>query len=190
MADRFSMMIKPARLFLLFSLLVMMAGMLLPQSVVVAMPSAAPPNSSEDSGTSYNLFERDYKLLRARYSRYKTGIKPLSKGLAKLMNNYKTLQNRGNKNWVAMRVLYYDYNSYYQAAISHQYEVELLLANHYGFDSKGKVTNDSMAKYTVIKLRGAVVQMISSIDKAKATLKAGNKLMRTNAVTDKSKNKK
>ena len=187
MPDRFSSVTKPARVFWMFLLLVILGGMVLPQSTVTASPMVAFIGNSENTGSSYSIFERDYKKLSQMYARNKSDVKPLSKGLDRLLNNYKTLQNRGNKNWVEMRVLFYDYNSYYQAAISHKYEVELLLENHNGFNSKGKVINAPMAKYTVGKLRGAVVQMISSIDKANATLKEGNKLMKNSAPTDKKK---
>lgn len=170
--------------------LTLIVGMVVPQSVAAAspmhVPAAAPVESELES---YSIIQRDYNHLKSLYARKKNTVKPLAKGLNILLQNYRTLQNRGNKKWVDMRVLYYDYNSYYQAAISHQYEVELLLQNHYGFDSKGKITSEPMAKYTVTKLRGAVVQMIDNVENANKTLQAGKKLMKINAVPDKGKNK-
>jgi hypothetical protein len=190
MPDRFSSLSKPIRLFLLFSLLIFMAGTFLPESVAVASPAVAPPASSEFAGSTNSGLTRDYLRFKALYFRKKGEVKPLSTGYMKLLNNYKTLQKRGNKNWVAMRVVFYDYNSSYQAAISHKYEVEVLLQEHYGFGKNGKVTNQYLAKNTIEKLRGAVVAMVSSIDKCNTILKKGNQLMKANAAKDGGKKKK
>ena len=116
--------------------------------------------------------------------RHKDKVDRMINGLQALGQNYSILRDRGNKNWVQMRVLCYDYNSYYQGAISHRYEVELLIKNHPGFNAKGKVTNQGMAKLTIVKMRGAVLQMITNIYRAEKTLKAGNHLMRENAMQD------
>jgi hypothetical protein len=190
MPDRFSSLNRPVRLFLLLSLLFFVAGTLLPESVVVASPAAAPQASSEYTGLSNTSLTHDYLKLKAMYVRKKGEVKPLSKGYMKLLNNYKTLQNRGNKNWVAMRVVFYDYNSAYQAAISHKYEVDVLLQEHFGFGKNGKVTNQYLARVTVFKLRGAVVAMISNINKCNTILQKGNQLMKANAVKDGKKKKK
>lgn len=178
---------KTARLLMLITILTLVFSLVLPQSVATAVPAGS---ADESASYDYSLIERDYKSLRKLYSKYKADVKPLSKGLDTLLQNYRILQDRGNKKWVDMRILFYDYNSYYQAAISHQAEVELLFQNHYGFNSKGKITNGPMAKYTVGKLRGAVVQMVNSITKARETLQAGKKMMKSNSIIDKSKNKK
>jgi hypothetical protein len=178
---------KTARLLMLITILTLVFSLVLPQSVATATPAGS---ADESASYDYSLIERDYKSLQKMYSRYKADVKPLAKGLDTLLQNYRILQDRGNKKWIDMRILYYDYNSYYQASISHQAEVELLFQNHYGFNNKGKITNEPMAKYTVGKLRGAVVQMINNIAKAKSTLQAGKKMMKTNSVIDKSKNKK
>jgi hypothetical protein len=190
MPDRFSSLTKPVRLFLFLSLLIFVAGTLLPESVAVASPAAAPLASSEYTGLSDKSLTSDYLRLKAMYVRKKGEVKPLSKGYMKLLNNYKTLQNRGNKNWVAMRVVFYDYNSAYQAAISHKYEVDVLLQEHYGFGKNGKVTNEYLARVTLSKLRGSVIAMISSINKCNTILHKGSQLMKANAVKDGKKKKK
>lgn len=173
---------KAAKVLMLITVLTLIFSLVLPESVATAVPAG----SADDSAAyDYSLIERDYKSLRRMYSRYKAAVTPLSKGLDTLLQNYRILQDRGNKKWVDMRILFYDYNSYYQAAISHQAEVELLFLNHYGFNEKGKITSEAMAKNTVYKLRGAVVQMIDAIEDAKSTLKAGKKLMKDNMVPDK-----
>jgi hypothetical protein len=190
MSDRLKFVLQPARMILILTLLVASVGVFVPETSAIAATSHKPSSGEELSGVfSYSVIQRDFRRLKILYVRHKDKVQPLSKGLNVLLNNYRTLQNRGNKKWVEMRVLYYDYNSYYQAAISHRYEVELLLANHYGFDSKGKIINDPMGKYTVSKLRGAVVQMISDINNANATLRQGKRLMTANAVPDKKPNK-
>lgn len=182
---------KTTRFFLLLTTLVLIGGMILPQSTAAAAPIQDPTALGEESGMyTTTIIEHDYKVLKQLFARHKDDVKPLSKGLDKLLQNYKILQDRGNKAWIDMRVLYYDYNSYYQAAISHKYEAELLIDKHYGFNTKGKIIDDTQAKYTVQKLRGAVVQMINSVSKAKSTFKAGQKLMTDNAVPDKAIGKK
>ncbi len=180
---------KPVRLILLFTLLMFITSILLPQSTVVAMPNYLPETGEEEIGNGYSMTERDFKRLRVLYSRYKDKVKPLVKGLEKLGQNYAILRDRGDKRWIKMRFLCYDYHSYYQSAVSHQYEIELLLENHPGFNDKGKITNKAAASLTVYKLRGAVVQMITSINKAEKKLKEGNKFMRSCAVQDKKPNK-
>lgn len=177
----------PGRIVMWIFIMILSVGLVLPEANVTANPVTSPSGSESSSVNGYNLKERDFTRLVKLYGRHKDKVAPMIKGLEKLGQNYSILRDRGNKNWVAMRVLCYDYNSYYQGAISHRYEVELLIQNHYGFNSKGKVTNEAMAKYTVFKLRGAVVQMITNIDRAERTLKAGNHLMRKNAMVDKGK---
>jgi hypothetical protein len=174
----------PGRVFLWIGSIILIIGLVLPEANVAATAANSPSANGSSSVNAYTLKERDFVRIKKLYTRHKDKVDRMINGLQALGQNYSILRDRGNKNWVQMRVLCYDYNSYYQGAISHRYEVELLIKNHPGFNAKGKVTNQGMAKLTIVKMRGAVLQMITNIYRAEKTLKAGNHLMRENAMQD------
>jgi hypothetical protein len=78
-----------------------------------------------------------------------------------------------------MRVLYYDFNSAYQLAIAHAHDGRLLLMSHPGFSASLKVENESMAKWTVQRLRGAVTGLIARINECANIMRKANKLLKS-----------
>jgi hypothetical protein len=137
----------------------MTAGLFIPQIGTQAAPI------EPDGGTGWvdpsvrGVLMSMYVNLKHQYSRTRNDVNPLNGKLNRLLNNYKLLQKKGSSNWDEMRVLYYDFNSAYHAALDHKWEAEYVLDHHYGFNSRGKVTNAVSAKLTVMQLRGAVLAM-------------------------------
>jgi hypothetical protein len=80
----------------------------------------------------------DYLRLKASYVRTAGKMAELKKDHTKLLAMVDRLRNKNDKKWVEMRVLYYDFNSSYQSALSHSYEAKLLIKNHPGFPPKEK----------------------------------------------------
>jgi hypothetical protein len=121
----------------------------------------------------------DYVSLRTSLNRNESKISELAKNRLKLMAMVERLKSRDNHNWVEMRVLYYDFNSAYQLAIAHAHDGRLLLMSHPGFSASLKVENESMAKWTVQRLRGAVTGLIARINECANIMRKANKLFRS-----------
>jgi hypothetical protein len=121
----------------------------------------------------------DYIALRTSLNRNEPKIKDLAKDILKLQAMVDRLRDQDNYNWVEMRVLYYDFNSSYQLAIAHAHDGRLLLMNHPGFSSSLKVENESMARWTVQRLRGAVTGLIARINECANIMRKANKLLRS-----------
>ncbi len=177
---------KSTRIILLISALILVAGMILPQSNAFASDITAPAYGGEEIGTGgTDVLTSQYLRLKKQYNREEKEVKPLEAGLQKLLNNYKTLYNQGNNKWAEMRVYFYDYFSAYYAAKTHREEGKLLLANHYGFSSSGKITNRPMAKYTLVRLRGTVLLLSARIDECHQILREGKQFMKLSKPKDK-----
>jgi hypothetical protein len=184
--ERYQALGKPIRFVLLIIMMILVVGTILPGSTAFASVGVKPNtggDTSEDYGT--DVLTSAYRRMKVQYNRYEKEVKPLEAGKQKLLNHYKTLYNQGNKNWDDMRVLFYDYNSALYAAKSHKLEGELLLANHQGFSSTGKVINRPLAKYTVTRLTGTVLLLKDRIIECRSILREGNRLMRQSKPKDK-----
>ncbi len=121
----------------------------------------------------------DFYSLTKMLNRNANSIRTLTKNRTKIMAMVDRLRNKNDKKWVEMRILYYDYNSSYQLAIEHVYEGKLLVKNHPGFTASGKVENESMAKWTVQRLRGAVSGLIARINECNSIMSKANRLLKT-----------
>ena len=184
--DSFKVREKSTRLILLISVLILVAGLILPQSTAVASDITAPAYGGEEIGVGgTDVLTSQYLRLKKQFNREENDVKPLEAGLQKLLNNYKTLYNQGNSKWAQMRVYFYDYFSAYYAAKSHRLEGELILANHSGFSSSGKVTNRPLAKYTLTRLRGTVLLLTARIDECHRILREGKRFMKQSKPKDK-----
>lgn len=120
----------------------------------------------------------DFVYLKTSLNRNEAKIKDLAKNRLKLLTMVDRLRDKNNRNWVEMRVLYYDFNSAYQLAIAHAHDGRLLLMSHPGFSSSLKVENESMAKWTVQRMRGAVTGLIARINECANIMRKANKLWR------------
>lgn len=141
------------RLFLISALLTIMVGLFMPQSVVWGADSQKPNSGGENILlTQYNTYKRIYKKEIPK-------LHSMDKGLNRLLNDYQALYNKGDKNWIQMRKYYYDYRSAYYAGLNHEIEGKLLMENHFGFNSKMKVVNQPLAKYTVSKFQGVAITL-------------------------------
>lgn len=183
--ERYQALGKPIRFLLLVIMMILVVGTILPGSNAIASV-VANPNSAGDASEDYgtDVLTSSYRRMKVQFNRFEKEVKPLEAGKQKLLNHYKTLFNQGNKNWDEMRVLFYDYNSSLYAAKSHKLEGELLLANHQGFSSTGKVINRPLAKYTVTKLTGTVILLKDRIIECRNILREGNRLMRQSKSKD------
>jgi hypothetical protein len=121
----------------------------------------------------------DFAALKMSLNRNEDKIGQLSKNRLKIMAMVERLRSKNNKNWVGMRTLYYDFNSSYQLAISHAHDGRLLLLSHPGFSASGKVENESMARWTVQRLRGVVTGLIARINECGNIMRKANKLMQS-----------
>lgn len=183
--DPIKLHVKSTRFILLVSMMILVAGMILPQSIVVASTAPVPVQMGEEIGTSgTDVLTSQYLRLKKMYNRKEKEVKPLEAGLQKLLNDYKTLYNKGNKHWGEMRVYFYDYFSAYYAAKEHRLEGKLLIENHNGFSSTGKVTNRPMAKYTITRLQGTVLLLSARIDECHRILREGKRFMKQNSTKD------
>lgn len=141
------------RLFLISALLTITVGLFMPQSIVWGAETKNPATGGTDILlTQYNTYRKIYKKEVAK-------LHTMDKGLNRLLNDYQALYNKGDKNWIQMRKYYYDYRSAYYAGLNHEIEGKLLMENHFGFNSKMKVVNRPMAKYTVAKFQGVAITM-------------------------------
>jgi hypothetical protein len=184
--ERYQALSKPIRFALLFLMLILVVGTILPGSTAFASQSKAPDQTGaaiDEFGT--DVLTTQFNQLKKQYNRSEKEVRPLEAGLLKLLNNYKTLYNQGNKNWDEMRVLFYDYFSAYYAAKSHRLEGKLLIQNHNGFSSTGKVVNRPLAKYTVSQLRGTVLLLKDRIIECREILREGKQLMKQSKDKDK-----
>lgn len=164
-----------SRIILVFILGVLMLTLVIPGQNVSAnlwVNSSVRPDRVASVGG-------DYLRLKASYVRNAEKISGLKKDHAKLLAMVDRLRNKNNKKWVEMRVLYYDFNSSYQSALSHSYEARLLIKNHPGFSSSGKVENESMAKWTVERLRNAVTGLIARINQCNSIMNKATKLLKS-----------
>jgi hypothetical protein len=159
----------------LLCLTVMVFTLAIPQQIAIAATGinmvVAPVQALSLKG--------DYVSLRTSLNRNETKIKDLAKNRLKLMAMVDRLRDRNNHNWVEMRVLYYDFNSAYQLAIAHAHDGRLLLMSHPGFSTSLKVENESMAKWTVQRLRGAVTGLIARLNECANIMRKANKLFRS-----------
>jgi hypothetical protein len=162
------------KIMIMICLTVMLATLVLPQQNVQAVTRV---NSSVDSGLSSSTLH-DFYRLKAMFVRNEDSIKKLTKNKAKLLNMVDRLREKNNKKWVEMRVLYYDYNSSYQAALSHAYESRVLIYQHAGISDKGKIVNSSMALWTVQRLRGSVLGLMARVKECNQIMVKSYRLMR------------
>lgn len=158
----------------LLCLSIMVFTITLPQQKAIATTGT---NMVVDPVQTLSL-KGDYVSLKTMLNRNEPKIKDLAKNKLKLLAMVDRLRDKNNRNWVEMRVLYYDFNSAYQLAIAHAHDARLLLMSHPGFSSSLKVENESMAKWTVQRLRGAVTGLIARINECSNIMRKANKLWR------------
>jgi hypothetical protein len=163
------------KILILLCLTIMVFTLVMPQQRVIATTGT---NSVVAPALTLSL-KGDYLALRTSLNRNETKIKELSKNREKLMAMVERLKSKNNRNWVEMRVLYYDFNSAYQLAIAHAHDGRLLLMSHPGFSASLKVENESMAKWTVQRLRGAVTGLIARINECANIMRKAKKLLRS-----------
>jgi hypothetical protein len=163
------------KLLIMICLTVMLAIVVMPQQEVQAISGV---NSSVGSGLSASTLH-DYYTLKAMFKRNQDSVPKLTKNRAKLLNMVDRLREKNDNKWVDMQVLYYDFNSSYQAAISHAYEARVVIFQHDGISEKGKVVNPSMALWTVQRLRGAVLGLLARVDECNQIMSKAHRLMRS-----------
>ena len=163
---------------LIMVLLATMLGAFVPTSPAIAKPTGPDGETYWVDPDVNGVLMSQYLRLKHMFSRTRNDVNPLNKKLERILNNYKILQKKGSPSWDEMRVLYYDYNSAYQAAISHRWEAQFIIDTHYGITSKGKVYDVTAAKLTVLRLRGAVTMMNARIDDCHEIYRKAAELMK------------
>jgi hypothetical protein len=159
----------------LLCLTIMVFTLAIPQQKAIATTGINKVVASIQSSS----LKGDYVRLKTSLNRNEPKIKDLSKDRDKLLAMVERLKSKDNHNWVEMRVLYYDFNSAYQLAIAHAHDGRLLLMSHPGFSPSLKVENESMAKWTVQRLRGAVTGLFARINECANIMRKANKLFRS-----------
>ncbi len=162
-------------LLILSSLIILLLTVVVPQQFVLATTGVSAAGEPAFNAS----LQGDFLSLKASLNRNEKSIAKLTKNRARLLTLVDRLRDKNNKKWIEMRVLYYDFNSSYQLAISHAYESRLLIKNHPGFTASGKVENVSMARWTVQRLRGAVTGLIARIDECNSIMGKANRLLKS-----------
>jgi hypothetical protein len=162
------------KIFTLLCLTILIFTLAIPQQGAIATTGT---NSIVAQAKTSSL-KGDYLALKTSLNRNEAKIKDLAKNRLKLLTLVERLRDKNNRNWVEMRFLYYDFNSAYQLAIAHAHDGRLLLMSHPGFSASLKVENESMAKWTVQRLRGAVTGLIARINECANIMRKANKLWR------------
>lgn len=155
-------------------LIFIMATVAVPQQGVQAITGVS---ASVDTGLTSSLVH-DFFSLKTLFNRNKRAVPKLVKSRDKILAMVDRLREDDNNNWVAMRVLYYDFRSAYYLATNHVYESSVLIYSHPGISDKGKIENASMAKWTVQRLRGSVLGMLARTRECNRILGKANRLMR------------
>jgi hypothetical protein len=156
-------------------LVVMLAIVVMPQQEVQAISGV---NSAAGSGLSASTLH-DFYTLKAMFKRNQDSVPKLTKNRARLLNMVDRLREQNDNKWVEMQVLYYDFNSSYQAAISHAYESRVLIFQHDGISDKGRIENATMALWTVQRLRGSVLGLLARVRECNHIMSQAYGLMRS-----------
>lgn len=163
------------KLLIMFTLIVIVAAMVVPSQDVFAVTGVS---SASDTIINTSSLQHDFFALKGMFRRNENAVPKLRKNLNKIEGMVAQLREKNNKRWAEMQVLYYDYNSSFQAAISHAYEARVIIYQHAGFNDKGKVENEYMAKWTVTRFRGAVLGLVARIRECNKIVGQATRLMR------------
>ena len=162
------------KILIMICIFVVAATVAVPQQGVQAIKGVG---AADNTGLSSSLLH-DFYSLKTNFNRHKGEVPKLAKAQDKILAMVDRLREQDNNNWVAMRVLYYDYRSAYYLATNYVYESRVLIYSHPGFSDKGKIENEYMAKWTVQRLRGSVLGMLARTRECNRILVKANRLMR------------
>lgn len=154
--------------------MIIIATTFVPENQVQAYPGVNAGVSSAYSDSTLH----DFYALKAMFKRNEHSVSKLTQMRNKLMGMVDRLREKNNKKWVDMQILYYDFNSSYQAAISHAYEARVEIYQHGGFSDKGKIINAYNAAATVRRLRGAVLGLVARVTECNRIMHSAYRLQR------------